>query len=49
MRASGGKPSRRWEPARARPEAQSPAAKRPAGDRVFCVLASVAPRDVRHC
>ncbi len=45
MRESGSKPSRRWEPERSRHEAQSPAAKRPEGERVFFLLDTVAPLD----
>ena len=32
---------RPWDPERDRHEAQSPAAKLPAGDLVFCLLATV--------
>jgi transposase len=46
MSESGGKTYRRWEPERYRHEAQSPAAKLPAGDLVFFLLATVSQRDL---
>jgi hypothetical protein len=48
MSESGSKTSRRWEPERYRHEAQSPAAKRPEGDRVFFLLDTVPQLDVRR-
>jgi transposase len=48
MSKSGGKTYRRWEPARYRHEAQSPAAKLPEGDLVFFLLDTVAQLDVRR-
>src|SRR6516165_7294980 len=48
MSASGGKTYRRWEPERYRHEAQSPAAKRPEGARVFFLLDIVAQLDLRR-
>ena len=48
MSESGGKTYRRWEPERYRHEAQSPAAKRPEGARVFFLLDIVAQLDLRR-
>ena len=48
MSESGSQTYRRWEPERDRHEAQSPAAQRPEGARVFCLLDTVPPLALRR-
>ena len=49
MSKSSGKTYRRWEPERYQHEAQSPAAKLPAGDLGFFLLDSVPRLDLQRC
>jgi transposase len=48
MRECGGKTYRLWEPERYRQDAQSPAAKLPEGDVVFCLLDTVPQLELRR-
>ena len=48
MSAGGGQTSRPWEPERYRQDAQSPAAKLPEGDVVFCLLETVPQLELRR-
>ena len=48
MSERGEHPSRPWEPARARQDAQSPAAKLPAGAGLFCLRATVPQVELRR-
>ncbi len=48
MSEPGGKTYRLWEPERYRHEAQSPAAKLPAGDLVFFLLDTVPQLNLRR-
>jgi len=49
MSERGEKTYRPWEPERSRPEAQSPAAKLPAGDLVFFLLDTVPQLELSRC